>query len=79
MDGCGGCGFEQQREHRDPEHIRIATLIHPVCAETKSEAEDKRAAIEKKYLPRVDEPLAPEVKAAPLPAKGWETIEGNRT
>lgn len=38
---------ETQRLGRDPEHLRIATLIHPVCAETKSEAEDKRAAIEK--------------------------------
>ena len=32
---------------RDPEQMRIAALITPICAATKAEAEDKRAVIEK--------------------------------
>lgn len=32
---------------RDPEHMKIATLMYPVAAETQAEAEDKRALIEK--------------------------------
>lgn len=31
---------------RDPDHMKIATLCHPVVAETKAEAEDKFALIE---------------------------------
>ncbi len=32
---------------RDPDHMKIAALVHPIVAATKSEAEDKRALTEK--------------------------------
>lgn len=41
---------ECARLGRDPDGMKICTLIHPICAETTAEAEDKRALIQK--LPR---------------------------
>ncbi len=32
---------------RDPDHMKICSLFYPVCAATKAEAEDKRAAYDK--------------------------------
>ncbi len=31
---------------RDPEHLKLANLVHPIVAETRSEAEDKKALID---------------------------------
>ena len=38
---------DMARLGRDPEHMKIASLCHPVVGETKAEAEDKLALIEK--------------------------------
>lgn len=35
-----------EKAGRDPENFRIATLLHPVVAETRAEAEDKKALID---------------------------------
>ncbi len=40
---------EVARHGRDPDQIRIATLISPIVAETRAEAEDKMAVIERGY------------------------------
>ena len=40
---------EVARHGRDPETVPVNTLLYPVVAETKMEAEDKKAAIDKQY------------------------------
>ena len=41
---------EVARHGRDPEHLKIATLLHAIIGETRAEAEDKEAEIQKLAL-----------------------------
>lgn len=44
-------GFKEDvaRQGRDPDSVPVNTILYPVVAETRAEAEDKKAAIDKQY------------------------------